>query len=243
MKKLLLIIIIILLGVAVYFALSSGISIGNIHVLGIGQIAEANENLDKKIGKINQYIDVAYPQKISDLETASKNFQQAKQEYLNLTNVSSDQEILDAMKQESYTIEYLWARLGNHAKKQGVNIEFQIVSNDTGTTGMYNMNFTVDGSYIAITNFISAIENDGELNFRIQGFTLNPNQGNILRSTFTVRNVAIQGNTSTQTVQQTTTNNETGNNTTNTNTTNTNTTNTETTNTQTNETTQNEVAE
>ncbi len=243
MKKLLLIIIIILLGVAVYFALSSGISIGNIHVLGIGQIAEANENLDKKIGELNQYIDVAYPQKISDLETASKNFQQAKQEYLNLTNVSSDQEILDAMKQESYTIEYLWARLGNHAKKQGVNIEFQIVSNDTGTTGMYNMNFTVDGSYIAITNFISAIENDGELNFRIQGFTLNPNQGNILRSTFTVRNVAIQGNTSTQTVQQTTTNNETGNNTTNTNTTNTNTTNTETTNTQTNETTQNEVAE
>ena len=212
-------------------------------MLGIGQIAEANENLDKKIGELNQYIDVAYPQKISDLETASKNFQQAKQEYLNLTNVSSDQEILDAMKQESYTIEYLWARLGNHAKKQGVNIEFQIVSNDTGTTGMYNMNFTVDGSYIAITNFISAIENDGELNFRIQGFTLNPNQGNILRSTFTVRNVAIQGNTSTQTVQQTTTNNETGNNTTNTNTTNTNTTNTETTNTQTNETTQNEVAE
>ena len=243
MKKLLLIIIIILLGVAVYFALSSGISIGNIHVLGIGQIAEANENLDKKIGELNQYIDVAYPQKISDLETASKNFQQAKQEYLNLTNVSSDQEILDAMKQESYTIQYLWPRLANHAKKQGVNIEFQIVSNDTGTTGMYNMNFTVDGSYIAITNFISAIENDGELNFRIQGFTLNPNQGNILRSTFTVRNVAIQGNTSTQTVQQTTTNNETGNNTTNTNTTNTNTTNTETTNTQTNETTQNEVAE
>ena len=212
-------------------------------MLGIGQIAEANENLDKKIGELNQYIDVAYPQKISDLETASKNFQQAKQEYLNLTNVSSDQEILDAMKQESYTIEYLWARLGNHAKKQGVNIEFQIVSNDTGTTGMYNMNFTVDGSYIAITNFISAIENDGELNFRIQGYTLNQNQGNILRSTFTVRNVAIQGNTSTQTVQQTTTNNETGNNTTNTNTTNTNTTNTETTNTQTNETTQNEVAE
>lgn len=242
MKKLLLIIIIILLGLAVYFALSSGISIGNIHVLGIGQIAEANENLDKKIGELNQYIDVAYPQKISDLETASKNFQQAKQEYLNLTNVSSDQEILDAMKQESYTIEYLWARLGNHAKKQGVNIEFQIVSNDTGTTGMYNMNFTVDGSYIAITNFISAIENDGELNFRIQGFTLNPNQGNILRSTFTVRNVAIQGNTSTQTVQQTqNTTNETGNNTTNTN--STNTTNTETTNTQTNETTQNEVAE
>ena len=219
MKKILLILIMILLIIAVYFALSSGISIGNIQVLGIRQIAEANENLDKEIQELNQAIDVTFPQKMSDLETASTNFQKAKEEYLNLTNVSSDQEILDAMKQESYTIEYLWARIGNHAKKQGVNIELQIVSNDSGVEGMYNLNFTVDGSYIAITNFISAIENDGELNFRIQGFTLNPNQGNILRSTFTVRNIAIQGNTSTQTVQTTQNNtNATGNNTQNTNT-------------------------
>lgn len=209
MKKILLMIIIILLIVGVYFVLSTGISIGNIHVLGIKQIIEANENLDKKIEELNQSIDVAYPKKMEDLKSASRTFKDAKDEYINLTSVSSDQEILDAMKQESYTIEYLWARVGNHAKKQGVNIEFQIVSNDTGLQGMYNLNFTVDGSYIAITNFISALENDGELNFRIQGFALNPNQGNILRSTFTVKNVAIQGNTSTQTVKATeqTTNN------------------------------------
>ncbi len=210
MKKILLIIMIILLIVAVYFVLSTGIGIGNIHILGIKQIMEANENLDKKIQELNQAIDVSYPQKMEDLKTASRTFKEAKDEYINLTSVSSDQEILDAMKQESYTIEYLWARIGNHAKKQGVNIEFQIVSNDTGLQGIYNLNFTVDGSYIAITNFISAIENDGELNFRIQGFALNPNQGNVLRSTFTVKNVAIQGNTSTQTVQAT---NQTENNT------------------------------
>ncbi len=212
MKKILLILIIILLIVAVYFALSSGISIGNIHVLGIQQIIEANKSLDEKIQELNQSIDVAFPKKMDDLNVASEKFKTAKEEYLNLTNVSSDQEILDAMKQESYTIEYLWARIGNHAKKQGVNIELQIVSNDTGVSGMYNLNFTVDGSYIAITNFISAIENDGELNFRIQGFNLNPNQGNILRSTFTVKNVAIQGNTSTQTVQEEQNNNAQNNN-------------------------------
>ncbi len=212
MKKILLILIMILLIVAVYFVLSSGISIGNIHVLGIQQIIEANKGLDEKIQKLNQSIDVTFPKKMDDLNVASENFKKAKEEYLNLTNISSDQEILDAMKQESYTIEYLWARIGNHAKKQGVNIELQIVSNDTGVSGMYNLNFTVDGSYIAITNFISAIENDGELNFRIQGFNLNPNQGNILRSTFTVKNVAIQGNTSTQTVQEEQNNNAQNNN-------------------------------
>ena len=218
MKKILLILIMILLIVGIYFALSSGISIGNIHVLGIKEIADENENLDKKLQELNQAIDITFPQKMSDLDTASKNFQKAKEEYINLTSVSSDQEILDAMKQESYTIEYLWARIGNHAKKQGVNIEFQIVSNDTGLEGMYNLNFTVDGSYIAITNFISAIENDGELNFRIQGFTMNPNQGNVLRSTFTVKNVTIEGNTSTQTVKTTqNTTNETANNEENTN--------------------------
>ena len=218
MKKILLILIMILLIVGIYFALSSGISIGNIHVLGIKEIADENENLDKKLQELNQAIDITFPQKMSDLDTASKNFQKAKEEYINLTSVSSDQEILDAMRQESYTIEYLWARIGNHAKKQGVNIEFQIVSNDTGLEGMYNLNFTVDGSYIAITNFISAIENDGELNFRIQGFTMNPNQGNVLRSTFTVKNVTIEGNTSTQTVKTTqNTTNETANNEENTN--------------------------
>ena len=126
----------ILLIVAVYFVLSSGISIGNIHVLGIQQIIEANKSLDEKIQELNQSIDVAFPKKMDDLNVASEKFKTAKEKYLNLTNVSSDQEILDAMKQESYTIEYLWARIGNHAKKQGVNIELQIVSNDTGVSGV-----------------------------------------------------------------------------------------------------------
>ena len=129
--------------------------------------------------------------------------QTAKSEYLRYTNLSSDEEILDAMEEKSYAIEFLWATLGTHARKEGVNLKFEIISSSTGANDVNDIKFTVDGSYIAITNFIYAIENDTDLNFRIQNFKLLPYEQEILQGTFVVRNIAIQGNTLRQTAATT----------------------------------------
>lgn len=195
MRKILITIIIILFIALGYASLINGIQIGNLQILSIEQIEQKSQELKAKIEQLNTLIDVDYPKKISDLKTASNNMQDAKSEYLKYTNLSSDEDILDAMEEKSYAIEFLWAKLGTHARKQGVNLKFEIVSSSTGSNNVNDIKFTVDGSYIAITNFIYAIENDTDLNFRIQNFKLLPYQEEILQATFTVRNIAVQGNT------------------------------------------------
>lgn len=201
MRKVLIILIIVLLLVLGYVVTFQGIEIGSFKIWSIKELATSSENIDSKIEEINSLIDVQYPKKISDLKTASNNMKAAKDEYLSYTNLSSDEEILKAMQEESYSIEFLWTKIGNHATSQGVNLKFEIASSSTGANNVNDLNFTVQGTYIGITNFIYAIENDEELNFRIQNFKLLPHDGNVLQGTFTVKNIAIQGNTSTQGVQ------------------------------------------
>ena len=205
MRKILLSIIIILFLALGYVTLKNGIQFGSVQILSIEQIEQKAQELNTKIDEVNSMIDVDYPEKRKELTNAEKHLQEAEEQYLQYTNVSTDAEILAAMEQKSYTIEFLWTTLGTHARKQGVLLTFEIVSSSTGTNGVNDIRFTVNGSYIAITNFIYAIENDTDLNFRIQNFKLLPYQGEILQGTFTVKNIAVQGNTSTQSVNATNT--------------------------------------
>lgn len=205
MRKILLSIIIILFLALGYVTLKNGIQFGSVQILSIEQIEQKAQELNTKIDEVNSMIDVDYPEKRKELTNAEKHLQEAEEQYLQYTNVSTDAEILEAMEQKSYTIEFLWTTLGTHARKQGVLLTFEIVSSSTGTNGVNDIRFTVNGSYIAITNFIYAIENDTDLNFRIQNFKLLPYQGEILQGTFTVKNIAVQGNTSTQSVNATNT--------------------------------------
>lgn len=196
MRKLLLSLIIVLLLVLGYTILTNGIQISNFNIWSIAQLKNSNQDIDTKIERINTLIDVQYPKKISDIKTASKNMESAKEEYLDYTNLSSDEDILRAMQKESYSIEFLWTKIGNHATSEGVNLKFEIVPSSQGANNVNDLNFTVQGTYIGITNFIYAIENDEDLNFRIQNFKLLPSNGNILQGTFRVNSIAIQGNTS-----------------------------------------------
>ena len=209
MRKVLIIVIILLLVALGYTMSFNGLKIGKFQIWSVKELSESSKSIDTKIEEINSLIDVQYPKKISDLKSASNNMKTAKEEYLNYTNLSSDEQILRAMQEESYSIEFLWTKIGNHATSEGVNLKFEIVSSSTGGNNVNDINFTVQGTYIGITNFIYAIENDQDLNFRIQNFKLVPDQGNILKGTFVVKNIAIQGNTSGQ--QSTTNMTETNN--------------------------------
>lgn len=216
MRKILIIVMIVLLLVLGYFAVVKGIQIGSFQISSIKQIEEESQTLKSKIDEVNALIDSEYPKKISELKTASNNMEETKSEYLKYTNYSTDAEILAAMQTKSYAIEFLWAKLGTHAREEGIKLTFSIVSSSTGASNVNDIDFVVNGSYIAITNFIYAIENDAELNFNIENFKLLPSDGNILQGTFTVRNIAVEGNTSSQvttssssTTDQNTTNTET----------------------------------
>lgn len=208
MKKILLTVIIILLVILTYYSLDKGITIGNLNVLSITQIKEKNDSLDSQIEETNKVIDTEYPEKMSKLKTAKTKMETAKKEYLNLTNLSTNEEILKATLEESYAIELLWTKVGNHARNKGVNIDMAVTSSDTRTEGLYDLDFTVNGTYLSIINFVEALENDSVLNFRIKNFKLVPNQGSVLKATFTVKNIAIEGNTSKQSTSSSTNNTE-----------------------------------
>ena len=194
MRKILIIIILLLLIFLGVVIVKDGLEIGFLNFLSVKQIDEQSQALKTKIEEVNTLIDVEYPKKISDLKKASNNMQTAKEEYLRYTNLSSDEQILNAMQKKSYKIEFLWAKIGNHARKEGINLQFEIVSSSNGANNANDINFTVEGSYIAIINFIYAIENDTDLNFRIENFKLLPSQNEILQGTFKVRSITVEGN-------------------------------------------------
>lgn len=202
MRKILLIIIIVLLVTLGYITLVNGLDLGFIKILSVKQIQEGSQELKAKIEEANMAIDVQYPNKVKDLKDASKSMKESRDEYLRYTNLSSDEDILAARTEKSYAIEFLWAKIGTHARKEGINLKLEIAQSSTGANDVNDLKFTAEGSYIAITNFIYAIENDSELDFRIKDFKLLPHKSEILQGTFTVPNVGIQGNTSTEKITE-----------------------------------------
>ena len=211
MRKILLSIIILLLIAFGFTAVKNGFKIGNFQILSVAQIDEKNNELDSEIEKVNTLNDTEYPNKINELKTASNNMNNAKSEYLKFTSLSTNEEILEAMQARKYEIEFLWTKLGTHARQQGVVLKFEIVSSSLGANNVNDIKFTVDGTYTAITNFVYAIENDTDLNFRPENFKMVPYTSDIiLQATFNVKNVIVDGNSSSKTVN-TTQNNNTNN--------------------------------
>lgn len=194
MRKILLIIVMILVIVFGYVVLTKGTDIGKIKICSIMQIDEKSKKLEDKIQEANDLIDIEYPKKNIELKDANDKMKEAKTKYLDETNISSEQEIQSALEIESYDIERLYVKLGMHANKEGVNLKFVLNSSSSNSQDTKDIAFTLKGSYIGITNFIYAIEDDEELNFRIYNFKLLPSDNELLEGTFVVHDVRITKN-------------------------------------------------
>jgi len=92
---------------------------------------------------------------------------------------------------ERYEVETLWVKLGKYATSEGAIIRMDIVQGNTNET--YNLKFTVNGSYISITDFISDIENDSTLGFKIEEFKMLPSDvEGVLQATFVCKEIGIK---------------------------------------------------
>ena len=81
-----------------------------------------------------------------------------------------------------------------------------VMNGTTGDENTKNLSFTVIGQYVAIIDFVSSIEDDSELAFRIENFNLLPD-GTNLKATFDITGIRIKIENTTQSVSGT--NNET----------------------------------
>lgn len=239
MKKLLILILIALILALSIFIVMNGLTIGKINILGINGIRDKNAQLDKQVEQASRLAEQDYKQAVNEVESNVQELQKEKQEYQDMTAVSSEGDIQAANQLQRYTIDTLRVKLGNYATQEGTTLRMDVLKGTNTTEDTYNLRLTVNGSYVGITDFVSDIENDSILGFKIESFKMQPGSNTSdLQATFMCNDIAITGvsGTSPQTTQNTNTNNTNTNNintnstTNNTNTAN-NTNNTNTTNT------------
>lgn len=215
MKKLLILILIALLLMLSIFLVIQGIHIGNFEILGIRDIQLKSNKLDEKIQEAAKLAEKDYKQAVSDVGTNAKKLKEEKANYDEMV-ATVDGETGTVSQIEKYEIETLWVRLGNHATSEGVVMQMDVIKGNSSLEDVYNLRFTATGSYISITDFISAIENDSMLGFKIEEFKMNPtDSGSDLQATFVCKDISIKDVTAT-TSNTVTDNNSDANNTNNT---------------------------
>lgn len=234
MKKLLMLVLIGLLIALGIFIVMNGFEVAKVEVLSYTGIQNRNEELDKKIQEASKLAEKDFRKSVSEVQESSKKLEQVKKEYEDMTALNEDGAQNAVTQLERYEVETLWVKLGKYATSEGAIIRIDVVQGNTNET--YNLRFIVNGSYISITDFISDIENDSTLGFKIEEFKMMPtNQDEVLQAVFTCKEIGIKDvskttitntMTDTQIMDSTNTTNTINNTTTSTsNTTNTNTTN------------------
>ena len=214
MRKALLSLLLVLAIILIILFMKSGLTIGSFQIYGFEDINQKNDQLTQAISDANKEND-NYTSTVAKLEEDVEELTEAKKRYLDLIAQSTESEIKQATQTKTYTIEYLWSEVGNLATAQNINLKMEVVSSTLSDLEYRNLNFTADGQYLAIIQFMYNLENDSNLDFTIDNFNMTSGH-----ATFTVKDVKIQReNTSSgadiQANAQTTTNDE--DNTTNTN--------------------------
>ena len=206
MKKILLAILTIILIVLTYIVLARSLSIAGFKIESISDIKSASDNLNADTNKANDLVDQVYPTEMSSLEEAIKNLKIAKQKYEAKNVYNTNEGELGAVQIDTYKIHFLWTRLGNYRKDRAVR-SLNLDLKSTQTADVYDLEFTLIGTYSNIIEFLYDIENDEELNFEPKNF--------VITSDLTSSTTA-QTNTSTNTLgTDNTTNNKTNTNTNN----------------------------
>lgn len=231
MKKLLISILIALLLILSIFIALNGLNIGRLEILGIKGIGQKNSELDQKIQQATQLSSIDYQKAVDEVENNSKKLTEEKKNYEELALLNTDAEGQATAQIQKYEVEALWVKIGNHATSEGATIKMDIVKGNSTAENVYDLNFTVNGSYISIIDFISDIENDSTLGFKIENFKMS-GSGDSLQATFVCKEITIidvnegqvvtdtNNTTNTSNTANTTNTNSTSNTTNKTNTTN-----------------------
>lgn len=188
MRKILISVLVCLLLIGSAFFMVNGIS--KLNIKGIKGLNEENNKVEQKISDLSNVISVTFVNSESNLKRTANTLQESKTEYENQSALSNSQNPSYASQLETYDIDYLWTKLGNYAKDENVVIKIELVSGGT-SKNLYNLNFTANGGYVNITDFIYDIENDSKLGFKIDEFKMQ-NSGNDLVATFSCKDVPVK---------------------------------------------------
>lgn len=192
MRKFLIILLTLLILVLTFFFIRDGISLGNFKVLGIYDIKNHSEELNNKIEEATELTGLQFSTEAERLNTALGEVVTQKEKYEKILAQTSTKDIEEALRKEQYEIEKLWISIGNYADEHNVVVNMQITNGTSGISGVKDLNFTVNGTYVGITEFIYDLEDDDELNFKIENFSMVPDkEKSNLKSTFSVKDIYV----------------------------------------------------
>lgn len=195
MRKILIALIMVVILVFAGVTVVNGIQIGNFEILGISKVKQKNDDLDTTVKKATKLASTDYQQKVDELNSALKKLEVEKSNYEDLANVSTESEIQAANKTYN-TIDFLFVRIENHAKSEGVTIEMKVTRSASGESDTYDLNFSATGTYTGIEEFITDLEDDSKLGFKIEDFSMTATSGSNgeqVEATFVCKNIIIKG--------------------------------------------------
>ena len=204
MKKILIGILLVMLLALGYITIISGFSAIGFEVLGYKNMSKLNQDLAQKIEEASTITSVTFPQKLSSLNSASKKLISTKERYQDKVAYSSEENVRRAIEKEVYQVDFLFTRIGNHAKRFGLEVDldakFSKTLEDKDTSGQskkydyYDLYMTLHGKYALIADFVRAIENDSELGFTIRNFVLTPEfteKTDTLKAEFVIKDLIL----------------------------------------------------
>lgn len=191
MKNQITIILLLIFLIVIIFASVHGFKIGNFEVLSIQQLMDKNGNLNEKIATASNLTSITYPESKATLEQTYEKQQIEKQKYEELIGLT-DEDSKQIYEMKQYDVGYLWKVIGKYATTRNLKIGMNVQK----TTGqnLYDLYFTVSGLYPNTIQFISDIENNSDLNFRIYNFKMT-GSGEAVQSTFAVKGISIDPST------------------------------------------------
>ena len=187
MRKILIALIMVVILVFTGVTVVNGIQIGNFEILGISKVKQKNDDLDTTVKKATKLASTDYQQKVDELNSALKKLEVEKSNYEDLANVSTESEIQAANKTYN-TIDFLFVRIENHAKSEGVTIEMKVTRSASGESDT--------GTSTGIEEFITDLEDDSKLGFKIEDFSMTATSGSNgeqVEATFVCKNIIIKG--------------------------------------------------
>lgn len=198
MKKILISILLILSALLTYFAVVKHISFFGWRSNNFADVKDEKINLDNQINVAKQINNQEYLSSVEGLETSIDEYKKTKLKYEAKTaNISDDTEI-GIVKIKNYKIERIWVILQNYAKKEKIELELNLL--DTATSNVYDLDVTLLGDYIGITDFLYDIENDDTLGFKITNFKLLPST--VVATTTKTENTKSENNNTNNTTEE-----------------------------------------
>lgn len=187
MRKLLISIVVCLLLIGSVSFIVNGAE--KIKTQGFTGLKEEDAKVEQKIAELSNVISVTYQNTDSNLKRTAITLTNSKTEYENQALLSSSNSSSYASQLEKYEIDFLWTKLGNYAKEENVVIKIDVTSNQTSAS-LYDLNFSVTGGYVNITDFIYDIENDSRLGFKIDDFKMQMSEDKLL-ATFSCKEISL----------------------------------------------------